>query len=372
MKRILISISTVFLLALLQGCNKDNSAFVNGEKTGERILFSVSDDISLKSIVEDVSDLTSGAKVYVYGTKDGSEIKDTVSTSPSVKISNYSGVQLTYDSVTSLWDVATGGIWTYDKQNDRGYLYNFSAYAVSGPVPSEVTTSANNFGKSFTLVQPASYDGSEFTDYLLSNMTSVTSTVNSTGSARGQVVNLHMEHALAAIRVKVLANEDLYRVGVLGVEIKNFYRGATMLCTSQAGYGSGSKNLWSTTVPTYYGNSYTRGSIAKTTVNDSSFGSCILKLGNDSAINKTEGVLMDFIAIPQDAANAVLTISYIVKETNTATVHQGISYWNLSNYPGWDYGYRNTYTITIDTSNQLSATIDDWADGSSITGIILP
>lgn len=145
-----------------------------------------------------------------------------------------------------------------------------------------------------------------------------------------------------------------------------------MQCTSQAAYGSGKTNQWSRSNPTYNTTNYIIGDVTRGSGNTrNTISSCtgmIMSTGDPSH----ERTLLDFIAIPQDPSATVLTIAYLVQELEGASEHQVVSSWNLNNYSGWESGYRNVYTITIDTSNSLYATVDDWDTGNSVTGIVLP
>lgn len=351
--------------------------------SGNPILFSISDQIQVKSSVESLADLvynsTSNpdAHVYIWATKENSDLKKEVSpaTTPVTYEYNYCNKEILYNGTTGLWNMSTGTT-TWDANDSTTYTYNFSAYAVRGTDVSVVSnTTSSNFGKSFTVELPEDYSKDCGTDFLLSNITSVKTTWNGT-AARGGVVNLHMEHALASIRVKVKASANIFKVGIQGIQIKDFYRGATMQCTSQASYGSGKTNAWSRSNPTYNTTNYIIGDVTKGSANTYDTIEKCAAGGTKVVINKTDAShevnLMDFIAIPQDPSTAVLTIAYLVQEIDGASEHQVVSSWNLSNYSNWEYGYRNVYTITIDTANNLYATVDDWNTGNSVTGVILP
>jgi len=371
MKRIFVILTAGVLIF---SCAK-NVPDSSRKDCGSAIQFSISDKIELKSAgVETMSDLiynstsNPNAHVYLYATKGGSNFDS--GTDPLTY--DYTNRELKYDPATSLWDIESlRTSWEVDSLKN-GYQYDFSAYAVRGTHISNVTVSdAKNFGKSFTVLQGADYGDNCSSDYLLSNVCSIISTWNGT-AARGGLVNLHMEHALASVRVKVVVNENIYRVGIQGIQIKNFYRGATMVCTSQEAYGSGKSNKWTTTSPNNNGTDYHVGDVTKGSGNsrktiDACTGMIMMK--KDAEHQK---IIMDFIAVPQDVYNAELTIAYLVEEEDGGSAHQVVSTWALNNYSGWSYGCRNLYTINIDTSNSLESIIEDWRENNTITGVIVP
>jgi len=361
------SVCIIFAAAAVLSCAKQGPAVVNSP-AGNQILFNVCDDVQVKSSVESVSDLTSGAHVYLWATKDNANL---LKTEDSDTTHSYCNKELFYNSTNGLWDITGNKMsWECKETTHESCIYNFSAYAYKGNDIKEFSTkTAAGFGKSFRIELPASYSFGCGTDYLLSNVTSVVTTWNGS-AARGGLVNLHMEHALASIRVVVKANADIYRIGIQGIQIKDFYRGATMQCTSQEAYGSGKMNKWTMSQPTYNTTNYIVGDVTKGSGNTkATISSCPMIINKSDARERT---IMEFIAVPQDPAYAVLTIAYLVQEINGASEHQVVSTWNLSDYPKWEYGYRNRYTITIDTSNSLYSTIDDWETGNSVTGVVLP
>lgn len=372
----------MFLFLAVLSCSKQEENLPSAAlSVGESIVFSIPDEVSMKSSVEGVSDLVydpttnPDAHVYIWATKENADlIKESApATEPVTYDYDYRNKELFFNSAIGTWDISGGKArWECNDSTHAGYTYNFSAYAVrgSGEISAVTNTTSANFGKSFTIVLPQTYSDNCGTDFLLSNVSTVVTTWNGS-AARGQVVNFHMEHALASIRVKVKANPDIYRIGIQGIQIKNFYRGATMQCTSQAAYGSGNTNRWTMSLPTYNTTDYIVGDVTRGGGNTrSTISSCAGMIINKA--DSRERLIMDFIAIPQDPSNAVLTIAYLVQELEGASEHQVVSSWNLSDFSGWEYGYRNVYTITIDTSNSLFATIDDWKTGNSVTGVVLP
>lgn len=362
------SVYILFAAAAVLSCGKQNPQ-TNNTSEGNQILFNLCDDIQVKSSVESVSDLTSGAHVYVWATKDNANLLRMVDSDTT---HSYCNKELFYNSATGLWDIIGNKMeWECRGTNNESCTYDFSAYAYKGNDIKEFSNkTASGFGKSFRIELPQTYSLGCGTDYLLSNVTSVVTTWNGS-SARGGLVNLHMEHALSSIRVVVKANADFYRIGIQGIQIKNFYRGATMQCTSQAAYGSGKMNKWTMSQPTYNTTDYIVGDVTKGSGNTrGTINSCTGMIINKS--DERERTIMEFIAVPQDPAYAVLTIAYLVQEINGSSEHQVVGTWNLSEYSSWEYGYRNVYTITIDTSNSLYSTIDDWDTGNSVTGVILP
>jgi len=355
----------LFAAAAVLSCGKQNPE-MNSSPEGKQILFNVCNDIQVKSSVESVSDLTSDAHVYVWATKDNANL---LKTEDSDTTHSYCNKELFYNSSTGLWDI-TGNKLSWECKGTESCTYNFSAFAYKGEDIKEFATkTASEFGKSFRIELPQNYSFGCGTDYLLSNVTSVVTTWNGS-AARGGLVNLHMEHALASIRVVVKANANIYRIGIQGIQIKDFYRGATMRCTSQEAYGSGKMNKWTMSNPTYNTTNYIVGDVTKGSGNTKgSISSCPVIINKSDARERN---IMEFIAVPQDPSYAVLTIAYLVQEINGSAEHQVVSSWNLSDYSKWEYGYRNVYTITIDTSNSLFSTIDDWNTGNSVTGVVLP
>jgi len=369
-------IYTLIIAALALSCSKQIAETTGSENySGNHIMFNITDGMELKSSVESLSDLTaSDAVVRVYATKDGGDLKKetTPATTPATYVYDYCNKQLSYNSGTGFWDVQGSGEASWEVDSTKaGCTYNFCAYAIRGSnIDTVVTTNFNSFGRSFGIELPSSYSDGCGTDFLLSNITSVTTTWNGS-AARGNVVNLHMEHALASVRVKVKANKEIYKIGIQGIRIQNFYRKAVMVCTSQASYGSDKTNKWTMTVPEYNATNYYVGDVTRGSGNSrNTIAKC-----TGMIINKTdarERTIMDFIALPQDPSNAVLTIAYLVQELNGSSEHQVVSSWNLNEYDKWEYGYRNLYTITIDTSNSLESTVDDWDEGNKVTGVVLP
>jgi len=378
-------------LAALLSCTKQQETEpAVASMAGEPITFNIQDQVAVKSSVETLTDLVynstsnPNAHVYIWATKEGSDLKKEVTpaTTPPTYVYDYTNKEIFYNSTFGTWDISgTGNKASWECKEDTtttphtysGYTYNFSAYAIRGTEVSAVTnTTSSNFGKSFTVKLPKTYSKNCGTDFLLSNITPVVTTWNGS-AARGNIVNFHMEHALASIRVKVVANADIHKIGIQGIQIKNFYSDATMQCTNQATYGSGKTNKWTMTLPSNNTTDYILGDVTRGDTNSrNTINKCT---GEGMIINKTdvrERVIMDFIAVPQDPSNAVLTIAYLVQELDGASEHQVVSSWELKNYSSWEYGYRNVYTITIDTSNSLYATIDDWDTGNSVTGVVLP
>ena len=336
---------------------------------GEPICFSIPQDLGTKAPVYTDEQLTvSNSEVHIYGTKSG-----TVMT-------NYNNTRLTYSNVTGLWAPPTSDTWGYDTANDKGLAYSFWAYGFNsvnstGAVPT-LTTSGDNFGKRLTLVEPASYvhqDGGFGYDYLLSQKYDATSYKVENGANvayRGPVVHLHMEHALALIEVRMTVHKDMYHVVLQGIELNNFYRGATMECTYHATYGNstGATNRWSVSNYTNSGAVYSRGSVEQGDGNTEVVHN--FAAGRDDDANEIR--LMLFTAIPQKPSNATLKIAMKVQEIDGSPEHQVISTWDLNNYYDWEYGYRNVYTINVDTSEKLDATIDDWPVVNNVSGTILP
>ncbi len=363
MKKSIYILSAIVFLA---SCSKFEVP-VTSPVAGEPICFSIPQDLGTKAPVYTDAQLTvANSEVYIYGTRGGTAMN------------NYNNKKLTYNSVTGLWAPATSDTWA--PNGDNGYNYSFWAYGLNNENASGTTAtlaaSGDNFGKQITLVEPAAYvhqDGGFGYDYLLSERFEATSykVVNGGNTVwRGPVVHLHMEHALALIEVRMKVHKDIYQVILRGVELKNFYRGATMECTYHATYGnsSGATNKWSVNSYSNSGANYNRGSVAAGAGNTN----VLHTFASDRDDDANEIQLMMFTAIPQKPSTAQLQVVMDVQEISSSPVHQVISTWNLNEYYDWEYGYRNVYTINVDTSNKLDATIDDWPVVNNVSGTILP
>lgn len=356
-------------MALLAACTEKVGPETEvTQPAGDPICFSIPQDLSTKAPVYTDQDLTvTNSEVRIYGTKSG-----TVMT-------NFNNTKLSYNGVTGLWAPGNSETWGYDATNDQGLAYSFWAYGfnkVNGNVTPTLTTSGDNFGKVLTLVEPASYshqEGGFGYDYLLSQRFETTSyKVENGGNTvyRGPIVHLHMEHALALIDVKLKVHKDLYHVELQGVELSNFYRGGTMTCSFHATYGNtaGEINKWAVSNYSNSGASYSRGSVVEGTGNTT----VLHDFAADRADDANQIDLMLFTAIPQKPSNAQLKVALLVQEVKDSPIHQVISVWDLNNYYDWEYGYRNVYTINVDTSNKLDATIDNWPVVNNVSGTILP
>ena len=359
------SIYILSAIAFLASCSKLEVP-VTSPVVGEPICFSIPQELGTKAPVYTDAQLTvANSEVRIYGTQGGTVME------------HYNNTPLSYNSVTGLWTPATSDVWAHNGEN--GYNYSFWAYGfnkVNGDVSPTITTSGDNFGKRITLVEPETYahqDGGFGYDYLLSERFDATSykVVNGGNTVwRGPVVRLHMEHALALIEVRMKIHKDIYQAILQGVELKGFYRGATMECTYHATYGNsiGATNRWSVNSYSNSGASYSRGSIEEGDGNTTE----LYTFEPDRGDGANEIQLMLFTAIPQTPSTAQLKVVMKVQEVAGAPVHQVISTWNLNEYYNWEYGYRNVYTINIDTSNKLDATIDDWPVVNNVSGTILP
>lgn len=364
MKKTILFLS---IFALLTSCS--GKADPDVLQSGDPICFSIPQDLSSKAPVYTDEQLTgTNPEVHIYGVQSGTVMP------------RYNNARLTYSDVTGLWAPSTSDTWGYDTDNDKGVGYSFWAYGFNsensvGAAPS-LTVSGDNFGKKLTLVEPASYVHQESGfgyDYLLSQRFDATSykvVIDGEPVYRGPVVHLHMEHALALIEVRMIVHKDMSHVVLQGVELRDFYRGATMECTYHANYGNstGATNRWSISGYTNSGAVYSRGSVAEGDGNTSVVHDFAAGRGED----ENEIRLMLFTAIPQKPTGATLKIAMRVQEVSGSPEHQVISTWNLNNYYDWEYGYRNVYTINVDTSEKLDATIDDWPVVNNVSGTILP
>lgn len=369
MKRFYIYLLAGLLLAA--ACNEKISPDMEATD-GTQICFSIPQDLETKAPVFTDRQLSSGGAVYVHGTKSGTVMN------------HYNNAQLNFNSLTSLWMPTTSDTWEYG--TDRGLSYSFWAYGINNVnatgASASLTTTGDNFGKSVTITQPAAYvhqnDGSGFGyDYLLSqvyNATSYKVLVGGEEAIRGPVVHLHMEHALALVDVRIKVHKDIYKVTLQGIELRDFARGGTLTCTSQADYGNstGAQNRWNS-ITNNNGTVYSRGSVL---VNDEEHPDNntselhVFAPGRD--IEENELGLMLFTAIPQQMKTATITVATEIQEINGGPVHQLVQTWNLNNYYDWESGYRNVYTISIDTSSELDATILDWPVVNNVSGTILP
>jgi len=373
------SIYILLAAATVLSCSKDKLD-TGSDKKGQPIWFNVRNQVELRSSAESADDLiynastNPNAHIYIWATKSGSSLVKELATDPVTYEYDYRNKELFYDPVVGLWNISGNqALWECEDGTHNGITYQFSAYAVrgTGDITSVVNSTSSNFGHSFTIVLPATYTYGCGTDYLLSQTTPVTTTWD--GSvARGSSVELLMEHALSSIRVKVDVSSFLYKVGIQGIQISGFYRGATMNCDYQAVYGSGQSNRWTMSLPTNNGASYLYGDVTEGNGNTKS---TIASCGSDMIISNTDARkkdIMEFIAIPQAPNDAVLTIAYLVQEVNGGPVHQVVSSWDLQDYQPWTSGCRNVYTITINSSNLLFSTVTDWDTGNSVTGVVLP
>lgn len=366
-----ISIYLFVCLFLTASCNeKVAPESVEGE--GTQICFSIPQDLSTKSPVYTDADLrVNNSEIHVHGTKSGAVM------------THYDNTLLTYNAVTGLWNPPTPDRWDYDGTNHVGYDYSFWAYGfnrvnVTGVTPT-LSTTGDNFGKTITLVQPASYvhsDSGFGYDYLLSQVFNATSFAVTNGGNtvyRGPVVHLHMEHALALIEVRIKVQKDLYNVKFQGVEVRDFARGGTITCSKQAEYGNstGDINQWTSTSLTNSGSVYSRGSVLS--IGDTGYdGSYMHEFVSGRTEAESEMLLMLFTAVPQQMKTTTLKVAMLIQEIYDGPVHQLVQTWNLDEFYNWESGYKNVYTISIDTSSELDATINDWPSVNNVSGTILP
>ena len=203
----------VFALAAIVSCAEKSAPEQIIE--GKKICFSIDDDLAVKNPIFTIDELQN---VYVRGTRN------------STVLTNYNNSRLTYRNTTGLWEPATSSTWTYDTAADDGYNYSFSAYGYNGTAQTAtLTTTGDNFGRELVLVEPAAYvhqNGGFGYDYVLSQLFNAKSFKVINGgreSIHGPVIELHMEHALALIDVRLRIQKDIHQVTVQGVSVNNFF-----------------------------------------------------------------------------------------------------------------------------------------------------
>lgn len=337
--------SLLYILSALAlcSCAKEAAVSGSGEPESYPICFAMDNvGYSVKSPVESVDDIKTN--VNIYGTLD------------ATPIDGYQNARLSFNSTTNLWKLDSGNDanWAYETGNKNEY--SFAAYSYVGDATiSNLTTSGDNFGTSFNITQPAAYshNGGKGcgTDYLLSQVFNCTTTTQN-DKIQASTVQLHMEHALACVEVWLTVNSTLTSATVENVTLSGFYRTAKMQCSKKGVYGL-SSNVWTTRNLTNKDGSY---SVTGFTFNPSA-----------SAQANTQ-LLLRFCAIPQFISDATLSITL----TTNSTLEPVTRSWELKNYKNWESGYRNIYTINLDTSNSLTCAIAPWDEVGDVGGTILP
>lgn len=347
----------MFALALASSCSKQENATSAAE--GGKICISVENAAPKATLVTSASDLS--GKVYILGKKG----VDVIST-------YYNNRPLTLDSATGLWhlqNTANEATWSAGQ-------HSFSAYASNGTVnngsitagaaSATVSTSDAAFGIELEVAQPATYtDGDCGLDYLLSQQVLVTpKTVGD--RILGEVVNLHMEHAMACIEVHLEFGKTVHKVGLYGVQISGFNREAAMRCSDQAIYGNtdGKINQWVVSNPRN-ATTYSIGDVSANSAEIKTY------YPADNEAQRTD-LVMRFCAIPQIPSNVELTVSLNVQEVEDGPVTKMTDTFTLNKYAGWEYGYRNIYKYKMESSGSLVMTVEPWVEGGYVSGTILP
>lgn len=368
------------------------------------IRFAVQDISLTKSGISEISDIT--GKIHIRGTRGSSVINKTEEPS-----TGYENIGIIYDSNTGLWrpDYSPEATWQYYDEEVREVLdstknppvsfnpkqyktvkvvnnrYTFSAYAFNTELPAGtvipeaplIVTSGDEFGRRITgLNQPETYvhpsDGKPFGyDYILSNLSEVY-TVYSGGKVSGDVVKLHMEHALASVNVRFVVSKYVHYVKLQGIKLEGFYRSADMNCTIQGTYSSaaGNKNVWVSENLKNFNQlvGYTRG-----IVNDPNAAALMDIYPNPSASEDYSVCLLNFCAIPQLLTkDCKLTLDFIVQQIADGPLTRMHQTWELMRYDDWESGQRNNYTVKLSSSSELIATFEAWPLAYEVTGTILP
>ncbi|MCQ2168527.1 MAG: fimbrillin family protein [Bacteroidales bacterium] len=397
----------ITLLALAAAACSKSGLDGNGSDTEKQevessaIRFAVQDVALTKSGISEISDIQTNIRIRgVRGSKVISKTSESA---------GYENISIILDPNTGLWrpNFTPEATWQYSDEEQREVLdstknppvsfipkkyrtvkivnnrYSFSAYSFNSamptgaPVPAPVIiTSGDEFGRRLTnLSQPEAYvhpsDGKPFGyDYVLSNLYEVNTSLSG-NKVSGDVVRLHMEHALASVNVKLLVSRHVYNVKFQGIRLEGFYRTADMTCTTQGSYSSasGNKNVWVSENLKDFNDAvgYQRG-----VVNDPN-ASAIFEINPNPAGEDVTEVLLNFCAIPQLLTkNCKLTVDFIVQQIAggpTTRMHQT---WDLARYADWESGQRNNYTIRLSASSELIATIEPWSFAYEVSGTILP
>lgn len=395
-------------VALAVSCSKSDLADVEqGVPAGEQLKSSVIrfalQDIDLtRSGISEIDDIR--GNIRIRGTRGSSVI------SKSETSDGYENIGIIQDPNTGLWkpDYSPEATWQYEDIERREVLdstknppisyvppkfmdvkivnnkYSFSAYAFNANVPEgveasapELVVSGDEFGMKLKgLSQPEAYvhpeDGKPFGyDYVLSNRYEVNTSM-SNGKVSGDVVKLHMEHALASVNVKFVVSKHVHYVKLQGIRLEGFYRTADMTCTTQASYStvSGNKNVWVSENLMDFNQfvGYQRG-----IVDDPNAGALMDIYPDASAEDDWSVVLLNFCAIPQLLTkDCKLVMDFVVQQIVGGPVTRMHSTWELMRYEDWVAGQRNNYVVNLSSSNELIASIEPWNYGYEVSGTILP
>lgn len=324
---------------MLTACADHNST--EPEVLSEQICFSIPvAQSTTKTPITDLAQIQNSAttSVFVYGKRGANQINGTY----------YEGGQIFY-AATGIWSLASGTTtWI------AGATYNFWGWAYS-PTTAEGNglTIANN-GETITVEQPALYSANGTIDYLLARQFPATAT--SSTPIRGPIVTLELEHAMAMVEIYVTKNPELFSVTVSNITVSNIYKEGVLTCSNHAIYGDGATNQWGTAASDTQDGSYSlTGSLAAT---------------DDRT---TTPAVMKFIAIPQQLINTTtLTIECSVVEQDGATPKTISRTFQLYKYGNFTVAQRNIYSLVVDTSIELQATIKEWPAVSYVNGTILP
>lgn len=390
-------------VALAVSCSKSDLADVEqGVPAGEQLKSSVIrfalQDIDLtRSGISEIDDIREN--IRIRGTRGSAVLKNTTGDTP------YENIGISQDSNTGLWSpvISNPATWQYMDTEERDELdehgkptgkkitvnvvnnkYSFSAYAFNANVPSgatvptpELVTTGDEFGmRIIGLSQPETYvnstDGKPFGyDYVLSNRYDVNTSMSG-GKVSGDVVKLHMEHALASVNVKFVVSKHVYNVKLLGIRLEGFYRTADMTCTLQGSYSSasGNKNVWvaENLKDLYQGVGYELGK-----VNDPNADPYLDISPDASKEDDWSEVLLNFCAIPQLLTkDCKLVMDFSVQQIKDGPVTRMHNVWELFRYDDWVSGQRNNYTVRLNSSSELISTIEPWIYGYEVSGTILP
>lgn len=339
--KIFINIITITLAALLVGCGTTEPVGpATPDATSEQICFGVPLPKTTKTPITDLAQIqdSSTTSVFVYGKRGGNQINGT----------NYEGGQIYY-APTGIWALASG---TTTWVSGASYEFWGWAYSPTTAASSGSLTVTNN-GREISVVQPATYSATGSIDYLLAHK--FNATASTVAPIRGPIVLLELEHALAMVEIYVVKNPAMDNVTVNSITLENFHRNGTLVCT-QSTYGDGTTNIWSTSTNDEQTSAYSLS------------GTMVL-----TADRTTTPAVMKFIAIPQQfGSSTTLTVNYSIIEQSGGVAKSFSQSFQLYNYNSWESAKRNIYTLTVDTSIHLYASIETWPTVNYVNGTILP
>lgn len=350
----------VALATLLAGCSAAEP--IEPDYTSESIAFGVGGVVGselTRTPITDYSQLRAATTttVNVYG-----QISDDAISYSD--LANYTNAPLAYNQ-TGIWSLASGNNATWTE----GKSYRFWAYAFS---PTTAITDGllvvENEGRDITLSQPVDYSVNGTVDYLLSHLDNRFKSV----PAKGNLVVLQLEHAMALVELNVTKTAGSWGMYVDKLEVKNFRREVSTVESSQAEYGSGERNRWnfvpSGTADTVYG-LYDTVDIAG--------GDYTTDYEVAVSATDTEAKML-FCAVPQSLDNAQIYIHFWSndkqKEDDPDMWIEHEAIFNLSDYGTrrWSTATKTKYLLKLDTGIHLSALVEDWVPVDFIQGTILP